>query len=68
MKTNKDYYNEIDRRLKAFEHGSMNRSSELSKVGDKIVWCYKFKKITEKQMNELCDRVTNLFNNKILEW
>lgn len=62
----KNFYQELDKRIQDYEKGPTNRSADLYQIAYKIDWCWKFKKITEKQMNELCDRVTNIFENKIL--
>lgn len=51
----KDYYSQIDSWLRQYE-AKGNGDQKLSKISDKISWCWKWKKITEKQMEELCDR------------
>lgn len=55
MKKQKDYYSQIDSWLHQYECKGCG-DQKLSKISDKISWCWKWKKITEKQKNDLCDR------------
>lgn len=34
----------------------------LSRIADRVEWCWKWRLITEEQMKDLCSRVTDLFN------
>lgn len=56
------FYKEIDSRLRTCE-ASRNRYTffELSKIADRIDWCWKFRKITKEQMEELADRCSAAF-------
>lgn len=51
----RDYYKEIDTALNRYENG-LYPTRKISWITDRIVWCYKFRNITEEQMNALCDR------------
>lgn len=64
----KNYYKELDKRIRDFELGRQTSSSLLHAIADKIYWCNKWKKITTEQLHELCDRVTNIVENYILEY
>lgn len=58
----KDYYGEIDRVLESYELGRYTRNN-LSWCADRISWCWQFGKITEIQKDNLCERVTRLFED-----
>lgn len=51
----KDYYQEIDKALKRFENLQYPIHS-IEWITNRIDWCFRFKHITEKQMNALADR------------
>lgn len=52
----KDFYNEIDKALKSYEDCKPYHTRNIEWICDRISWCWKFRKITEKQMHELADR------------
>ena len=58
----KDYYKEIDKILKEYEEYKPYHTKSLGWAADRIDWCWKWRKITEKQMHELCNRIIILFN------
>lgn len=65
----KDYYAEIDRRLHDLELGRYTEytaPSIASWVADRISWAWKFRKITEKQMHELTERMITYFEMEVL--
>lgn len=59
-------YEKIDKALKQHEkYGYYERS--LESICDYIDWAWKFRKITAKEKDEVCDRIIKLFEevNKI---
>ena len=64
MKFNREY-NKIDEvvtRLENRKYSPLNASW----CADRIVWAYKFKKITKEQMINLSNRVTELFEMELI--
>ncbi len=56
-------YEKIDKALKQHEkHGYYERS--LESIADYIDWAYKWRKITEAQKDEVCDRICALFDKE----
>lgn len=60
----KDYYSEIDKTLKSYEECRPCHPHSMDWVSDRICWCWKFKHITEKQMEELADRAAEIFERR----
>ena len=59
-KPEKDYYAQLNRWVSQYEKpGFKEVSSDI--ITNKICWCWKFRKITREQMEELCDRMTEAF-------
>lgn len=56
----RNYYKEIDSELQRFE-AFIRPSKGISWCANRIDWCWKFRKITSQQKDELCDRVIALF-------
>ena len=55
-------YEKIDKALKQHEkHGYYERS--LDSIADYIDWAWKWRKITEAQKDEVCDRICLLFES-----
>lgn len=57
MNKQKDYYKELDNALKYYEERRSYISLTIDQITNKIDWCWKFRKITEEQMEELANRV-----------
>ena len=57
MNKQKDYYKELDNALKYYEKRRSYISLTIDQITNKIDWCWKFRKITEAQMEELANRV-----------
>ena len=64
MKVNKEYkkINEVITQLENHKYSPLNASW----CADRIVWAYKFKKITKEQMIDLSNRVTELFEMELI--
>lgn len=56
------FYKEIDKVLVEYEENKPYHSRGMSWVSDRIEWCWKWRKITRDQMEELADRATAIFN------
>ena len=61
----RDYYAEIDNALKVYEDGKPYIDKNIDWICDRIDWTWKWKKITESQMEELAERATNILDNMI---
>lgn len=57
-KTNQDYYNEIDNVLTEYENYKIWHTKNIEWAANRIDWCWKWKKITKEQMEELEENVT----------
>lgn len=60
----KNYYDEIDKALVRHEIGMNYKTHGMDWICDRIDWCYKWKKITEKQMEELAARATEVLERR----
>ena len=56
---NKFYY-EIDKALQSYEKLNPYHSRKIEWICDRIAWCWKWRKISKEQMEELTDRATNI--------
>ena len=66
MRKERDYYAEIDKALKSHEEFKPCRDKSMEWVADRIDWCWKFRKITREQMEELADRATWVFEREYI--
>ena len=60
-----NYYQEIDTALKSYEEFKPYHSRKIEWITDRIWWCWKWKKITKSEMEELCERVINVLEGRI---
>ena len=51
------YYNEIDKELQRYEEFKPYHTKSIDWICNRIDWCYKWKKITQEQMEELSNRI-----------
>ena len=56
----KDYYKEINNALKSYEDYKPYHQYGIDWITDRIDWCWKFRKITKDQMEELADRIIKI--------
>ena len=61
----KDYYKEIDKALKPYENYNSYPEKTIIWICDRIDWAWKWRKITEDQKNEVCDRICILFERDL---
>lgn len=57
----KNYYSEIDKVLRSYEEHKPWHEKSIGWCVDRVDWCWKWRKISEKQMEELADRITVIF-------
>lgn len=62
----KNYYDEIDNALIRYEECMNYKTKTMKWICDRIDWCWKFRKITKNQMEELADRATKVFEEKLI--
>lgn len=60
----KDYYKQIDTAIRSYEEYKPYHQLTIDQITDKIDWCWKWKKITEDQMEELADRIIKVMEEK----
>ena len=58
----KDYYEEIDEVITRYEEHKPEFGKTMEWAANRIDWCWKFRKITKEQMEELADRATAIFD------
>lgn len=61
----KDYYKEIDKVLTEYEEYKSYHTRNIDWACNRIAWCYKWKKITKEQMQELADRATAILDKNL---
>ena len=61
----KDYYKEIDKVIKEYEEHRSYTTKSIGWICDRIDWCWKWKKITKEQMEELADRIVAVMKGEI---
>ena len=54
------YYSEIDKALQSYENYKPYHTHNIEWISNRISWCWKWRKITKEQMEELCDRVIKI--------
>ena len=59
------FYEEIDKALKSYEEFKPYHTKSLEWITDRIYWCHKWKKLSQTQVEELCDRVITIMQSKI---
>lgn len=52
----KDYYTEINKELQSYENYKAYHTKTIDWICNRIDWCWKWRKITKEQMEELADR------------
>ena len=62
----KNYYAEIDKVLTEYENHKPYHTRDIDWVCNRISWCWKWKKITKEQMEELADRATAILDENLL--
>ena len=58
------FYNEIDKALFSYENYRPYHPRKIEWISDRISWCWKWRKITKEQMEELCDRVIKILEGE----
>lgn len=59
----KDYYKQIDTAIRSYEEYKPYHQLTIDQITDKIDWCWKWKKITEGQMEELVNRIIKVMED-----
>lgn len=59
------YYKEIDEALKSYEENKPFHPKKMEWISNRITWCWKWRKITREQMEELADRATVIFKGGV---
>lgn len=62
MKKKRNYFEELSKALDRL-NTDWQKSVYLWQISDKIVWCWKWRKITNEEKDILCDRVTKLYKD-----
>ena len=59
------FYEEINKALQSYETFKPYHIKSIDWICNRITWCWKWKKITKEQMEELCDRVTKIMEDRL---
>ena len=65
VKQNHDYYVEIDKALQSHEQYKSWHGKSIEWICNRIDWCWKFRHITQEQMEELVDRICKVMNREV---
>ena len=60
----KNYYEELNTSILSYEENKCYHTKSIEWICNRIDWCWKFRKITQKQMEELVDRICNVMEGK----
>ena len=55
------FYIQIDKALQSYENNKPYYPYKIEWITDRIAWCWKCRKITKEQMEELCERMMKIF-------
>lgn len=55
------YYDEINKALASHESYKPYHPRSMEWIANRITWCWKWKKISQQEMEELSIRATNIF-------
>ena len=58
------FYTDIDKVLNEYEDYKPYHTKDIDWVCNRIEWCWKWKKITKEEMEELADRATAILDNR----
>lgn len=58
------YYTQLDKAIKSYEDYKPYHQYTVDWICDRIEWCWKWRKITEEQMQELVDRICYVMEGK----
>ena len=58
-----DCYGKLDKAISQWENWRPVKQYSVEWICDRIAWAFKWKKITEKQMNELSGRMIYILEN-----
>ena len=58
------YYKEIDDAIKSYEEYKPYHTRKTEWICNRIEWCWKWRKITQSQMEELCDRIIKVLERR----
>ena len=64
MAKERDWYSFIDEILKSYENYCPTHPKSMEYAANHIDWCWKWRKITKEQMEELADRATTIFEER----
>lgn len=58
------FYNEIDEALQSYENYKPYHIHDIDWISNRISWCWKWRKITKEQMEELCERAIKILERR----
>ena len=61
----KNFYSQINDALIAYEDYRPYKPYPIDWICNRIDWCWKWKKITAQQKDELCDRIIKVMEDRI---
>ena len=58
------YYEQINKAIQDYEQGKSWHDKNIEWICNRIDWCWKWRKITEEQKNELADRICKVMEDE----
>lgn len=58
----KSYYDEINEVVSSYEEFKPYHTKDINWAANRVEWCYKWRKITQEQMEELADRICFIYD------
>ncbi len=63
--TNKDYYIQLDNAIKSYEEYKPYHQYDTEWICNRIEWCWKWKHITEQEMEKFVDRICKVMEGDV---
>lgn len=62
-----DYYENLDEAIRSYEEHKPYHQYTTDYITDRITWCWKWRKITAEQLNDLTSRMIKIFQEKLIK-
>lgn len=62
-----NYSKQIDDAIRRYEEGKSFKIHNTEWICNRIEWCWKWKKITEQEMNDFCERIIKILDNELVD-
>lgn len=62
-----DYAKQLDRAIKQYEECRPWKEHSIDWICDRVSWCWKWKKISEWDKDDFCDRIIRIMEDGLYE-